>query len=336
MFTNTLVLFTLYFLAIKISLIPPNLSLELNQNQQLVSRVQPRPVYNTYISSLDEYRPSGLYLNNFKRSSVVSQRQLPQVGKLNKFLNQICDTAVLQLERGSVRGKKHYQRAFVLMGPRISKKNLLVLFGKKFSNVGGLTLSKVYRLEAVMEYSSKEETRIGGPFYSGKKELFEDNFSSAALRSWQEDFFDFLLVSKDEPIMRERKIIWIEDANGNSGKSFFLKYLRVGQRQLIARKLPVTSVDRLISGVRALAQQTRFDLLMVNLTRTLGKDQHLSDLFAILEEVKNGFLIDSMYGKYNESVFEPPLLFVFTNLCYKDYLSKLSEDRWLPLFINSD
>ena len=70
------VLFTLYFLAIKIGLISPNVPLELNQNQpnqQLVSRVQPRPVYNPYVSILDEYRPSGLYITNFERSSLVSQ-----------------------------------------------------------------------------------------------------------------------------------------------------------------------------------------------------------------------------------------------------------------------
>lgn len=70
------VLFTLYFLAIKIGLITLNVPLELNQNQpnqQLVSRVQPRPVYNPYVSSLDEYRPSGLYMTNFERSSLVSQ-----------------------------------------------------------------------------------------------------------------------------------------------------------------------------------------------------------------------------------------------------------------------
>nr|WPV76440.1 hypothetical protein [Naviculales sp.] len=48
--------FALYFLAIKIGLIAPNIPLELNQdqpNQQLVSRVQPLPVYNPYVSVLD-------------------------------------------------------------------------------------------------------------------------------------------------------------------------------------------------------------------------------------------------------------------------------------------
>jgi hypothetical protein len=69
--------FALYFLAIKIGLIAPNIPLELNQdqpNQQLVSRVQPLPVYNPYVSILDEYRPSGLYMSNIEQSSLVPQR----------------------------------------------------------------------------------------------------------------------------------------------------------------------------------------------------------------------------------------------------------------------
>jgi len=68
--------FALYYLAIKIGLIAPNVPLELahqQPNQQLVSRVQPLPVYNPYVSILDEYRPSGLYMNNFERSLLVSQ-----------------------------------------------------------------------------------------------------------------------------------------------------------------------------------------------------------------------------------------------------------------------
>ena len=73
--------FALYFLAIKIGLIAPNVPIELDHhqpNQQLVSRVQPLPVSNPYVSILDEYRPSGLYMTNFERSSLVSQHSQSQ------------------------------------------------------------------------------------------------------------------------------------------------------------------------------------------------------------------------------------------------------------------
>jgi hypothetical protein len=62
----------MYFLAIKIGLIGPNLPPKLDQDQptqQLVSRV----AYNPYVSILDEYRPSGLLMDSIKRSSLVPQ-----------------------------------------------------------------------------------------------------------------------------------------------------------------------------------------------------------------------------------------------------------------------
>ena len=57
--------FALYFLAIKIDLIAPNVSLKLDHhqpNQQLVSSV-----YNPYVSILDDYHPSGLYMDKIQR-----------------------------------------------------------------------------------------------------------------------------------------------------------------------------------------------------------------------------------------------------------------------------
>jgi hypothetical protein len=55
--------FALYFLAIQIGLIGPNVPLKLDQDQptqQLVSRV----VSNPYVSILDKYRPSGLFIGS--------------------------------------------------------------------------------------------------------------------------------------------------------------------------------------------------------------------------------------------------------------------------------
>ena len=69
--------FAAYFLAIKIGLIGANLPLKLDQDQptqQLVSRV----VYNPYVSILDEYRPSGLYMTNSEQSSLVSHQSQSQ------------------------------------------------------------------------------------------------------------------------------------------------------------------------------------------------------------------------------------------------------------------
>lgn len=73
------ILFTLYFLAIKIGLIGPNVSLKLDHhqpNQQLVSSV-----YNPYVSILNDYHPFGLYMDNvpqhyvsYHSQSVINER----------------------------------------------------------------------------------------------------------------------------------------------------------------------------------------------------------------------------------------------------------------------
>jgi hypothetical protein len=58
--------FALFFLAIKIGLIGPNLPPKLDQDQptqQLVSRV----AYNPYVSILDDYRLSGLYMDKIEQ-----------------------------------------------------------------------------------------------------------------------------------------------------------------------------------------------------------------------------------------------------------------------------
>jgi hypothetical protein len=63
------IMFTMYFLAIKTGYIGPNVPLELNQHQpnpQLVSRIQTGAAYNPYVSVLDNYRGSGLYMDNIK------------------------------------------------------------------------------------------------------------------------------------------------------------------------------------------------------------------------------------------------------------------------------
>lgn len=222
------------------------------------------------------------------------------------------------------------------MGPRISKKQLLERFQEVFNNVSGLTLSKTYDSKAAIKYASKIDSRVKGPFYVGQKENYSEEYSSMNLRQWQKELFEFIVINKNNPIIRERKIIWVEDSKGCTGKSKFQKWLRLGQREIIARKLPVSSVERLISAVTKLTREQEVDLLMINLTKTKGENQSLEDMFAAIEDIKDGFIVDTMYGKYIEAIFESPLIVVFTNDKLDEHISKLSVDRWLRLHINYD
>nr|ULD16198.1 hypothetical protein [Cylindrotheca closterium] len=64
------IMFTMYFVAIKIGLIAPNLAPKLDQyqpNPQLLSRVIESPGYHPYVSLYNEYRPSGLYMDKIEQ-----------------------------------------------------------------------------------------------------------------------------------------------------------------------------------------------------------------------------------------------------------------------------
>ena len=75
---------------------------------------------------------------------------------------------------------------------------------------------------------------------------------------------------------------------------------------------------------------------MIDFTRTQGKDQNYEDLFAAIEEIKNGYILDMMYGKYEEAIFRSSMIVIFTNQEMKDYKKYLSIDRWVRFVINLD
>ena len=273
---------------------------------------------------------------SFTWGKTVKQKKLPDEVKLKKFLNNITEICVFQLERGNIKNNLHYQGAFTLLGSRVSKKQLLERFQEIFKNVSGLTLTKTYDSKAAMKYASKIESRVKGPFYVGQKENYSEEYAAMDLREWQRELFEFIVKNKNNSIIRERKIIWVEDNIGCTGKSKFQKWLRLGQRDLIARKLPVSSVERLISAVTKLTREQEVDVLMINLTKSRGQDQSLTDVFATIEDIKDAYIVDTLYGKYIEAIFNPPIVLVFTNERLDEHKSKLSADRWLRLHINSN
>lgn len=55
-----------------------------------------------------------------------------------------------------------------------------------------------------------------------------------------------------------------------------------------------------------------------------------------VESVKDGFIVDTRYGKYVQVIFDLPIMLVFTNEKLNEHITKLSRDRWLRLYINSN
>lgn len=265
---------------------------------------------------------------SFTWDTNVNQRKLPPDQKLINFLNAETTKATFQLEKGEVRQKEHFQGVFSLKGPRKSKTQTLNQFKVWFKNVSGLTLTPVHSREAVEAYVTKEKGRIRGPFHVGSEEKDDPTMANLPLREWQKKIFA-ILTGIYRVVLQDRKIILVTNPLGGAGKSMFTKWLRIGQKLLVSRKLPVSSVDRLTAATFATTQKEKVDLFTVDLPRTISKSLSLTDIFHTLEEIKNGYLVDTMYGKYNEGLFDPPLVVVFTNFKFEELQPFMSEDRWV-------
>lgn len=255
------------------------------------------------------------------------QRKLPERERLHRFLESICKEGIYQLEKGSKKQKKHFQGYIVLEGPRKSKKQTLELFQKHFKNISGLTVSPVYDKIAISKYVTKLEGRIEGPFFIGESNTYNMKFHDAVLRDWQSELFDIVRGEKKD-FLKDRKVMWIEDQFGNTGKSWFQKWLRISQNDVVVRQLPISSVSRLVSAVAIVTKKVKVDIFTIDFTRTKGRDQYLEDLFSTIEQIKNGALVDVMYGKYNESYFQPPIVMIFTNDPLSSCVHYLMPDRW--------
>ena len=272
---------------------------------------------------------------SFTWETNVKQKKLPTIEKLERFLNSFATEAIFQLERGGKKGKEHYQGVFTLNGPRAGKITVLQSFAEAFGGqqkIAGLTLSKVFSPEAIRDYVTKEEGRVSGPYYVGTQEKYNPEMATMKLFPWQEDLYS-IVTSELQEELRDRKVILVENTEGGAGKSRFVKWMRTGQKKLVSRKLPVSSVDRLTAAIFRTSKDD-VDVYTIDLPRTISKDLSLTDVFHTLEEVKNGHLIDTMYGKYNEAIFDAPVVIIFTNMKIQDLYSYMSPDRWVCFTID--
>lgn len=265
----------------------------------------------------------------------VAQKIIPDEHEMMLFLKEHCSDATFQYEKGLLKGKIHIQGVITYSGPRISKVGLLNVFRTHFGNIGGLTISQVYDKVAIAAYVTKEEGRVKGPFFLDNTDQIGFSMRNQTLKPWQQELFN-ILTSDELASLKDRKVIWVEDISGNTGKSWFQKWLRLGQTRLIVRSLPVSNVDRLMSAVHIISKKLQVDAYCIDLTRTKGEDQSYKDLFSSVEQIKNGCAIDLMYGKYNESYFNPPVVMIFTNEKITEFIDYLSKDRWVLMKIKDN
>ena len=272
----------------------------------------------------------------------AAQKKLPNELKLRAFLNRIADRAQFQKERGEKKGRLHYQGYFEISGPRTSKNEVLSMFRQEFYNCKGLSIRKVFSVEASIAYTSKQATRESPTVYCGRNEVYDEKHVALCNKPWQTDLHVFLKMLKNNiPVgekettqqLRYRALIWVEDVLGGAGKSDFIKWLVGGQKELRCCLLPIDSPDRIAHAVCLITKSMDMDVFLIDDTKTKGEATSFNNMFESIERVKNGHMVSTMYGKYSQSLYDRPLIIFCTNRKIQDYLDYLSDDRWYHMKI---
>lgn len=249
----------------------------------------------TYSLKLDERTPEGITLFKTKHEQLI------------EVLKPLCKKYVFQLELTDV-ANWHYQGYFNLK----TKKKLSTCVNE-FDEFPGIHLSPASRTgrKALQDYCLKDATRQAGPWADKRVYMGQDLY--AVPYSWQANLQDICLGPAND-----RTVIWIYDPEGNAGKSKFTKLMAYRYQ---AAFMAYSKTSDLIN----LAYKSDASIFIFDLTRAKPLDIGGQDLYAALESIKNGMLVNTKY-ETGTKLFMPPHVLVFAN-CKPD-MSKLSQDRW--------
>ena len=242
----------------------------------------------------------------------------------HKAFEQLAKRYIYQFEKCPSTGSIHLQ-GYVNLRKKsyhTGKKLAATLSGLGLKGVTCKPASNAGKV-ALQSYCMKEETRVHGPFADHPIYLGQDLVCMRKPRPWQEEVMNIIKWEPDD-----RSIYWIHDETGNVGKSKLLKYLCYKK---LAKRVPLGNATQIKTNVFA---QGAHRCYCVDLPRTTGNTESMRDLISALEEIKNGWVSSSMYGKYQELMMQPPHVFVISNDLPN--LALMSMDRWKIFYIDKE
>lgn len=172
------------------------------------------------------------------------------------------------------------------------------------------------------EYSCKPETRTG-KIYSNEPGMVErcqppeDYFNMDIATKWQTNILK-MLEYKPHP----RKLLWIYDKHGNSGKTFLCRHICI--------KYPRQSL--LVSGkgadikytIKTFLENKKNNLKIVMFDIPRSSLDYIS--YTAIEEIKNGIFCSNKYES-GMCVMKYCHVIIFAN--EKPQLDEMSKDRWV-------
>lgn len=153
----------------------------------------------------------------------------------------------------------------------------------------------------------KHVSHVKEVFNEHKWKLEPSKLDRMTFRPWQRDVYEKLMLQND------RKILWVVDGIGNTGKSIFGKLLQKKHEAFLVTSMSEKHVAYAYNGQ---------GIIVFDLTR----DSYRSVNYTMLEHFKDGNVFVDHYESKNKHVPEDVKVLVLSN--FEPEQEKLSSDRW--------
>lgn len=166
--------------------------------------------------------------------------------------------------------------------------------------------------------ASEEHCNTVAKYLNYVKELWRSRpatpLQDVKLNSWQFGLWTALTDSNVTVRVQSRRIFWYWEPRGDTGKSFFTKYMVLNHgAEIVPNK--TAEAAYMFEGQW---------LLLIDIPRTA--EEHIN--FDLIERLKNGFIVSTKYMPCRKS-FKHPEIVIFSNFDPAPHLGKMSMDRWI-------
>ena len=265
--------------------------------QNIVPKKREKKIGNTVQSS-----PCYMWsftLNNYEKTDILH---------LKLRLNKYCKRWIFGEEIGK-KNTPHLQGQFSL------KKKLRHTALKKWD--ARIHWERTRNVDASEEYCRKD-----GKYYTNIEFDNFDEYKDVIWKDWQQKIIDKV----EQPCEDKRKINWIWDAVGETGKSMVTKYLALAENALI---VDGKKNDIFHQVAKRCEENIKIGTIIIDIPRASANNIS----YAAIEAIKNGFISSGKYegGQYS---FKTPHVYVFANERPEEF--KMSADRWNIVNIKPD
>lgn len=265
----------------------------------------------------------------------MSEIPFPSPSDIESILKTLADRWLFQKEKVN---NNHYQCCFTSKN-RTRKSTLLNTI--KSSTDFDIRMFTIDQMRGTWEenesYCSKSESRVGEQHSSEERTLEYNGDDIGFLDDkenrypWQQEIIN-QLVDEDSFDLKpadDRTIVWIYDPAGNNGKSKFVKWFYC--RFNYITKISFGTANQLRSALISVGAKKVY---FIDIPRTLGPDDSITAILSAIEDLKNGFITSSFYGKGTTLLMDPPHIIVFSN--HQAPTNTLSQDRWISYLVEKD